>query len=582
MSAQTLPRAPVRMQLALMFILVVGGLLAARLFYWQIVKWDQLSQIAKKQSSMDMPIPARRGDIQTRDNLRLATDIFLFTVEVSPEGIPDRAALAKQLAPILKQPEGTVLAKLNTKASSVVLARDVPLEIGGAVQDLKTRSEVKQPELGLSNVKVRVKAVRQYPAGAFAAPVVGYVNVERQPAYGIEQYKDRDLRGVDGKIHGAGTVLHDVIPIDLPTNEPAIEGASIVLTINSAMQRVAEAELANAIKDSRATSGSIVVLDPKTGAVLAMAVYPTANLNAYFDPANSSRYANPTVSSQYEPGSVFKMVTVAAGLDARTITPATYFDDNGTLPFGGIVVKNHDDIAPGRVNLMQVLQKSLNIEAAKISIGLGAERFYQYVQNFGFGVPTRVELAGELAGEVKTPGDGKWRDSDLATNAYGQGISATPLQMAAAVAAVANHGKLMKPYIIHQVRRSEGNVITTEPEVVRQVISPETARVLTQLLSDSILVESTNKAIVPGYRIAGKTGTSQIPTIGGYDPVNTIASFGGFLPADDPKFVILVKLDKPKSSEWGSQVASPVFASVAKQLVALSGLPPDAVRLASK
>src|SRR4030067_921927 len=158
MSAQTLPRAPVRMQLALMFILVVGGLLAARLFYWQIVKWDQLSQIAKKQSSMDVPIPARRGDIQTRDNLRLATDIFVFTVEVSPEGIPDRAALAKQLAPILKQPEGTVLAKLNTKASSVVLARDVPLEIGGAVQDLKTRSEVKHPELGLSNVKVRVKA----------------------------------------------------------------------------------------------------------------------------------------------------------------------------------------------------------------------------------------------------------------------------------------------------------------------------------------------------------------------------------------------------------------------------------------
>src|SRR3990172_3734361 len=182
-----------------------------------------------------------------------------------------------------------------------------------------------------------------------------------------------------------------------------------------------------------------------------MAVYPTADLNAYFDPANLSRYANPTISSQYEPGSVFKMVTVAAGLDARTITPATYFDDNGSLPFGGIVVKNHDDIAPGRVNLMQVLQKSLNIEAAKISIGLGAERFYQYVQNFGFGVPTRVELAGEVAGEVKTPGDGKWRDSDLATNAYGQGISTTPLQMAAAVAAVANHGKLMKPYIIHQV-----------------------------------------------------------------------------------------------------------------------------------
>lgn len=578
----TASRAPLRMRLALIIIFVIGALLAARLFYWQIIQWDRMSRLAERQSRVDVSVPARRGDIRTRDDLRVATDVFLFTITISPDGIPDRDKLATQLAPLLKVPRESILAKLNTKGGDVILARDVSLEIGGPVQDLKTRLESKQPELGLANLQIQVKTVRQYPAGAFAAHVIGYVNLRRQPAYGIEQYKDADLRGTNGKILGSGNALHDLIPIDLPTNEPAIDGASVTLTINSGMQRVAETELANAIRDTRATSGSIIILDVKTGAVLAIAVSPTADLNAYYDPANIGRYNNSTISAQYEPGSVFKIVTVAAGLDAGTITPGTVFDDNGSLQFGGITVKNHDNIAPGRVTLVQALQKSLNVEAAKIGIGLGTERFYQYVRKFGFGIQTRVELAGEISGDVKSPGDGRWRDSDLAANSYGQGISVTPLQMAAAVAAVANQGKLMRPYIIHEIRRPDGKAVRTEPEVVRQVISPETARVLSQILGDSITVESTNKAIVPGYRIAGKTGTSQIPTIGGYDPVWTIASFAGYLPADDPRFVILVKLDKPQTSEWGSQVASPVFSSVAKQIVALAGLPPDAVRLATK
>jgi cell division protein FtsI/penicillin-binding protein 2 len=179
-------------------------------------------------------------------------------------------------------------------------------------------------------------------------------------------------------------------------------------------------------------------------------------------------------------------------------------------------------------------------------------------------------------------GDGRWRDSDLAANAYGQGISVTPIQMIMAVASVANQGKLMQPYVAKQIRYSNGNIYTATPTTVRQVIRPETAQALTRILADAIIGESSNKALVPGYRIAGKTGTASIPIPGGYDPVNTIASFAGYLPADDPHFVILVKLDKPQTSEWGSQVASPVFAAVAKQLVAMAGLPPDSIRLAAK
>jgi cell division protein FtsI/penicillin-binding protein 2 len=305
-------------------------------------------------------------------------------------------------------------------------------------------------------------------------------------------------------------------------------------------------------------------------------------LNEYWKPGNEGRYVNPAVMSEYEPGSVFKVFTVGAALDAGTISTGTVFDDNGSLLFGGVTIYNHDMLAPGRVNLVQVLERSLNVEAAKISVGLGVQRFYEYVRRFGFGAITRVELGSEMMGVIKSPGDGRWRDSDLATNAFGQGISATPLQMAAAVAAVANEGRLMRPYIVQEVHEPNGRVTKTQPQVVRQVLRPETARTLTQLLAEAIIAESTNKALVSGYRIAGKTGTAQIPIYGGYDPKWTIASFCGYLPADDPKFVIFVKLDKPQTSEWGSQVASPVFASVAKQLVVLTGLPPDSVRLAAR
>lgn len=583
MFAQTLMRAPLRMRLAFSMILVIGIVLAARLFYWQILQWDKLSRLAEQQQAIDVPIPARRGDIQTRDGLRLATDLFLYTISVAPPGVTNPEELAKQMGPILGQSPETILTKLNSKEPAAILARGVPVEVGTAVQDLKTRLELKHPGLGLANLQIEAKPVRNYPGRTFAAQVVGYVNAQRQPAYGVEQYKDAELRGTDGKIHGAGNALHDdLIPFDLPTSEPATDGADITLTIDSGMQHVVETELANAIKDSRAASGSIIVLDPKTGAVLALAVYPTADLNAYFDPANAGNYVNSAVSAQYEPGSVFKVITVAAALDAGTVTPASVFDDNGWVLVGGRELRNHNQIAPGRVNLTDVLRLSLNVEAVKMSVGLGVGPFYRYVRKFGFGIPTRVELAAEAAGDVKSVGDGRWRDIDLGTNAFGQGIAVTPLQMTAAIAAVANQGRLMRPYIVQETHYPNGKIQKTEPELVRQVIRPETAQVLTRLLADAIIGESTNKAIVPGYRVAGKTGTAQIPIFGTLDPRWTIASFVGYLPADDPRFVILVKLDKPQTSEWGSQVASPVFASVAKQLVTLVGLPPDAVRLASK
>jgi cell division protein FtsI/penicillin-binding protein 2 len=575
MSAQVLPRASARMRWALMAIFAVGLLLAARLFYWQIIRWDEISQRAAQETVTDTTLQARRGSISTRDGQLLAEDNYFYTIKVDPKQIDQPDNLARQLAPILKQSTESIVVRFKTESPPIVLARDVPASVGEAVEDL-----AKQP--GMIGLQVTSRRVRVYPGKSFAANIVGFVNTQGVAANGVESFRDSELRGTDGNLSGASDALRDIIPFDLPTSKPPVDGADISLTIDAGMQHVVETELANAIRTSRAASGCLIVMDPQTGAILALAVWPTADLNDYYNPVNLPRLNNPTVSAQYEPGSVFKIITTAAALDAGTVSPGTYFDDTGIIYVGGRPIKNHDDLAPGRVSLTDVLRMSLNVEAAKMSVGLGAERFYQYVHAFGFGALTRIDLADEIAGTVKTVGDGRWRDADLGANAYGQGISVTPMQMIAAVAAVANRGKLMQPYITQQIRYSNGNVYRATPTVVRQVIRPETAQTLTRLLADAIIGESSNKAVVPGYRIAGKTGTASIPIPGGYDPVNTIASFAGYLPADDPRFVILVKLDKPQTSEWGSQVASPVFAAVAKQLVEMSGLPPDSVRLSGK
>jgi cell division protein FtsI (penicillin-binding protein 3) len=575
MAKQTLSRAPLRMRAALLAVLAVGFFLAARLFWWQIIEMDQLTRRDENQRKYYAPIYARRGDIVTTDATILATDVFLYTITATPKDIYMPERVAQELAPILGQSSDTILAKLKSNDKYVILAQNVPQSVGGPAQDLKDR-------LGLGGLRVEGAPKRVYPANSVAGPVIGYVNVLRQSAYGIEQYYDTDLHGMDGEITGSSNAYRDIIPFDIPSSKPATDGARVVLTLHSGIQRIAETELQNAIRDTRATGGTIIVMDVKTGAILGMASSPTADLNAYSDPANKEKYANPAISAQYEPGSVFKIITVACALDAGTINPNSGFDDNGSIIIGGRIIKNHEDIAPGHVSLTDVLRLSLNVEAAKISVGLGAERFYQCVRKFGFGVPTRVDLAAEVAGKVKSVGDGEWREVDLATNAFGQGIAVTPLQMISAVGAVANQGKLMRPYIVQEVQPANGAARKINSEIVRQVIRPETAQTLTKMLADTIVAESTNKAVVPGYRIAGKTGTAQIPIAGILDPRWTIASFAGYLPADDPRFAILVKLDKPQTSEWGSQVASPVFASVAKQLVSMVGLPPDSARVASK
>jgi cell division protein FtsI (penicillin-binding protein 3) len=480
---------------------------------------------------------------------------------------------------LLKQSPETILAKLNSKENLVVLAKDVGVEIGAPIIELKNRLSSKNSDL--NSIIVESRPSRQYPAGEFAAPLIGFVNAERQPANGVELFKDIELKGMDGLLRGAGNALHDeVIPYDLAAHIPAVPGASLKLTLDAAVQQAVQVELANAIRDLRAAGGCAIVMESRSGAILAMVSLPTTDLNRYFDSANLGKYINSCTSTAYEPGSVFTMITAAAAMDAGTTTVATLFDDNGSFLVGGYAVKNHNDLAPGTVSLVDVFRQSMDVEAAKMSVGLGADRYYPYVKQFGIGSKTGIEIAGESPGDMKTVGDGRWHESDLGKNAYGQGISSTPIQMIAAANVLANQGKLMKPYIISEIRDASGAITRTDPIVLGQVIQPATALSTSRLLDDAVNGNASSRAIVPGYRVAGMSGSAPYPIVGLADPKIVIASYMGYLPADDPRYVILVKLDKPQANDANWQAAAPAFSNIAKQVVMITGLPPDSVRLA--
>ncbi|GIL15847.1 MAG: penicillin-binding protein [Chloroflexota bacterium] len=548
--------------------------ITARLGYWQMARHDDLAELAVNLRERAMTEYARRGDIITSDGVLLATDIFYYEVTAHPRLIQNPKEQAQVLAPILNLSEAQLVEKLSDQSQqTVMLTLTAPVTAGKQLTALRNAGKI-------GAIEFVAKPQRRYPGGSLAAHLVGFTSASRSGAYGVEQYFDELLRGRDGQIRAEADALGDeALPFDLPQGSSALNGSSLVLTINSALQSIAEREVARGVQEFGARSGQILILDPQTGKILALASYPAPDLNA-FATTKLDAYADPAVSLPYEPGSVFKAFTLAAGLDSGKISRGIVLNDPGSVVIGGRAIYNSDRKGYGNVDLVTAMAKSLNVIASKIALATGPKTFYQYLHDFGFGTLSNVDLAGEIPGTVKNPGDGIWYESDLGTNSFGQGIAVTPLQMANALAVIANGGKLMRPYIVDRIIHPDGSVETRSPYMVRRVLKPETAAQVTDILSRSILTESTNKANLPGYTIAGKTGTAQIPVPGGYDPKWTIASFGGYLPADNPQYVILVKIDRPQKSPWGSQVASPIFAAVAQQIAQLTGLPPDDIRKA--
>jgi len=337
-----------------------------------------------------------------------------------------------------------------------------------------------------------------------------------------------------------------------------------------------EKRLDEAVEAHEAESGTVIILDPRNGEILAMASQPRVNINQYWkyeDEFEDKTPFNRAISETYEPGSVFKVLTMAAAFDNGTVDEETIFNDPGRFEYGGSTVYNWNRRGYGKQSMQGCMQHSLNVCLAWVATELGKEDFYDYMQVFGIDRRTNIDLGGEKTWPLSTPGDSDWYPIQLVTNSFGQGVAITPIQLAAAISSVANEGELMKPHVLKAIIQ-DGKQYNTSPQVMSVPIKPETAKLMTSMLVKSLKEES-SLALVPGYSIAGKTGTAEIPVEGVYGIDLTNASFVGWGPADDPQFLVYVWIEKPGSSPWGSIVAAPVFSSITQDLVKYLDIPPE-------
>jgi cell division protein FtsI/penicillin-binding protein 2 len=421
---------------------------------------------------------------------------------------------------------------------------------------------------------------RSYPEKYLASNVIGfYTFLDRTfggPHFGIEEEYEELLAG------SPVSVTYQLNPSKITSITDIPAGANLVLTIDREIQAAVENILDRYVEKTGATSGTIIVNDPQTGEILAMAVNPRINPNEYhkFSDILLEDYTyNRAIDINYEPGSVFKTITMAAALDAGVLEPDTVYLDEGYFDYGGYTIYNWDRAPHGPQTMTECIQHSLNVCLSYVAVELlGGARFYDYLDAFGIGHRTNIDLAGERIYPISVPGDSSWADVNLATNSFGQGLAVTPIQMVVAISAIANGGEMMAPYILKTVV-TDSQKFDILPRVIGKPISEEAARKATEMYAVS-LVEEASLSLVDGIRVAGKTGTAEISIEGkGYDTELTNTSFVGWGPVDDPKFLVYIWLEKPTSSKWGSIVAAPIFNRIVNELVLLMDLPPDDVRL---
>ncbi len=539
------------------------------------------TQNDKAFSVVDLPVEPERGSIYDRWGNLLAGSKVVYEVGADLRNITNKDSIASALATITGADYGDVMNRLTQGLSNNLLyIRLVDFIDPAKVDEIKKvqTSFENEDKYYLNGLVFRPHLQRTYPEDQLASNILGffsYLDPETGRGYfGVEDKYDEYLSGSKQTVKFAND------PYRIQPMPEDTSGATLVLTIDREMQAAMERLAEKSLKSSGAKSATIIVTDPKTGEILAMATTPQFNPNEYwtYDKtfANSLPY-NRAIGSTYEPGSVFKVLTMAGALDSKTVTPDTPFNDTGSIEIGGMRIYNWDRGAWGPQNMTTCMQHSLNVCLTWVAKQMGPTKFYDYLKAFGIGHRTNIDMEGEANWPLTLPGDSNWYPVNLGTNSFGQGLAVTPIQMIQAITAVANgQGKMMAPHVL-KVMVDKGRQYNNPPQVVGSPISAETAKTETAMLATSLEKEAST-ALVPGYRVAGKTGTGEIPGPDGYVTGVTNASFVGWGPVDDPRFLIYIWLEKPTSSIWGSVVAAPVFAEAFKTVATLANLPPDAAR----
>jgi cell division protein FtsI/penicillin-binding protein 2 len=538
-----------------------------RLFTFQVLDTDRYLQLAEDERHAEIPILPTRGALLDTNGSPLAVSVRYDSVYVlgSLVGGSDKAdRVASTLSPVLDVPVEQLRAAIDPRnGRPVVLKSGVPSAVAAQVQSL-----------GLSGVYLDKEPVRQYPEGSLAAQILGFVGRDFSGLGGLELSYNAELAGTPGVIDTEKDTAGQEITPGRRLLTPPRQGSDLVLTLDRYVQRVAERLLNQAVVDNKASGGLIMVMEPRTGNILAAANNPTYSLTAdqIYDPQQAGLYKSKIVTDQYEPGSTLKPLTMSAAIDQGIVTPDSTMNDTGIVSVGGATIHNWNGAANGTSTMTQILIHSSNVGMTWVSGKLGADLEYQNFKRFGLGQLTGLRLPGEVAGTVRTNQDADWTRVDQATNSFGQGIAVTPVQLLQAESVFANDGQLVRPRLVRAIRGPDG-VVDLPPEVERQVVSPQTAHSLLQML---VAVDEQPDLIpdrVAGYRIAAKTGTADTPTNLGYNTALTIGSLVALFPADAPRFAVLIRIDGPEKL-YGGLVAAPVLKELAQELLTYYRVPP--------
>jgi cell division protein FtsI (penicillin-binding protein 3) len=549
-----------RALLVLVMLAVWGGLVVARLYELQVERHQEFRGRAERQQLLEVELAAPRGTVYDARGRELAVSIDVESAYALPQEASDRKTFLEAVSGIPQVDRARLREAFDRDRRWTWVARKLDPPTAAV---LRGRN--------LQGLHFLHESKRFYPLTASAGPLLGFVGLDNDGLEGLEARWDSELSG--GTVRR--TLLRDARRGTLQSPRfsfrEAEPGSDLFLTVDASIQYVVERELRRAVDESHASSGTAVVLDPQSGKILAIASVPDFDPNRFAD-VERSEWRNRVVTDAYEPGSTLKMVTAAAALETNRVDPFDVFDCGmGSIEVDGIRIRDHKPF--GLLTFRDVIAQSSNVGAIKIGLTVGGEALHRQLEAFGFGSPTGIDLPGESAG-ILHPAK-SWRRVGTAYVSFGQGISVTPLQLAMAFAAVANGGTLLKPYVVGRIVRPQGEVVENRPEVVGHPISPATARTLERMF-EAVVEEGTGKAAaVPGYRVAGKTGTAQIAVQGGYSPDRFVASFSGFVPAREPVLLASIAIHEPRGRYHGGQVAAPVFAAIARQVLPYLGVTPE-------
>ena len=555
---------------AIVFLISISIL--GRLFTLQVLEYDIYEASAQAQHESGVDLSPKRGeifisDLYSNDLYPLATNKKFWICWAVPKQISNSNEAASKIFSILDISEEEIKKKLSKSEDPYeILKRKLNNEKARKIKELNIKGIIVNPELW-----------RYYPEGAFASHITGFVGYngeKRKGQYGIEGYYNEILEGSSGFLKSELDAKGRWIAVGKRYLDPAQDGTDLVLTIDRVIQFVAEEKIKEAVNRFGADDGLIIIMDPKTGAINTLANYSSFDPNNYSEAESLNVFLNSAIHSLFEPGSVFKTITMAAALDTGSVTPQTTYEDKGVVSLDGYNIRNSDGKAHGIKTMTQVLEDSLNTGAIFAEEQTGKKSFLKYIHDFGFGIPTGIDLEGEASGDISNLSVKS--DINYATASFGQGISVTPIELITAISAIANDGKLMQPYIVDKFIHSDGAIDNVEPKIIRQVISSKTANLLSAMMVSVIKNGYGNKAGVDGYNIAGKTGTAQVSNRErrGYSD-ETIHSFIGFGPVSNPKFAILVKLDNPKGIRFSSDTAAVVFRDMAEFLLNYYQIEPE-------